>query len=152
MILCCFALMACQTDQQLTSVNPVLQSSESRDLRQKISGSTATFPGDDSEIARNCTISYAFARNGSLLRKVNCRSLLQDSVYFTKIAGGGGTQSAEGSWTIRDNQLCYNIFRINGYETNETMRKAVCLNVKFNNNRVLFYENNEFIEATITRS
>lgn len=151
-VLSSFALIACQPDPQLTSVNPLLQSSESRALRQQISGSTATWSGGDNDIVQNCTLSYMFARNGSLVRQTQCRKQLKPSPYFSPAGGQSVTQRAEGSWTIRDGQLCYNFFRINGYPTTEVMQEGTCLDVKISGNQALLYDGPRVISARLVRN
>jgi len=123
-------LSGCQTDQQVTSLHPALQSSEARALRQQLSGSTLRWNMRDNDLVKGCSISLLLLKNGKTVRDIRCRQLVKESILYTKSDGQGAQQRAEGSWALRENKLCLNYFRINGLPSAEDLRQAGCMDVR----------------------
>jgi len=129
------SLAGCETEQRLTSTNPALQSADSRALRNSINGATIQLKSPDVlESVRDCTMTATYARNGTLRREVLCNRMVRESAIWTRTGAQGARQIIEGSWTVRDGQICNNIFRINGIawaDLTDRPSEAACVTAKF---------------------
>ena len=144
-----FFLFGCQTDQQVTSVHPALQSSEARALRQQLSGSTLTWKMRDNDLVKGCSISLMLLPDGKTVRDIRCKQLVSESVLYTKSDGNGAFQRAEGSWAVRENKLCLNYFRINGQPASEELRQSGCMDVRLNGQKGSLTQGSAVINFTI---
>jgi hypothetical protein len=147
------SLAGCQTEQRLTSVNPAFQSAESRALRDSINGATISLKSPDVlESVKDCTMTTTYARNGTVRREILCNRLVQESAIWTRVGAQGARQVVEGSWTVRDDQICTNIFRVNGIawaDLTQRPSEASCATARFSGNEGVIIDRNGPTRAVI---
>ena len=120
------ALSACQTDHMVTSLNPLLQSSDARELRQQLSGSTLEYTTE------GCISTVEYARNGSTRGQQLCERPGAAPVTATTV----------GTWTVREDQLCVNTQTHNGERLSRDMqRMEICARIAIDGDSgVLYYD------------
>lgn len=129
---------ACQPEPRLTSVNPLLQSEESRALRAAVNGTTIRWAPADEPGFKNCTTTQTFAKNGDLRRDTRCKTMSTVPALWKSDGAGGGTQTALGSWTVRDETVCLNYFSFEGVPTDGTLKSARCVPASMSGNSGIF--------------
>lgn len=130
-------VMACQTEPRLTSTNPLLQSESSRALREAFNGLSVQFLAADQPGFQGCRNVATFARSGDLIRESKCSRINGDDPVWRKDGAGGGVQISKGSWTVRDEELCFNLFSIEGVETSAADKIAQCWPASISGNKGL---------------
>lgn len=118
-----FSLTACQTDEMVRSVNPMLQGEESRVLRQAFSGATLVHPSR--------AVSHALCPGDTTARRsevVFSPAGTYEAFMICETPRGDADPIAifDGSWNIRGNEYCENTFRIMGQPASEANRAVRC--------------------------
>lgn len=144
-------LAACQTDPRVTSVAPAFQSAESQVLRSQINGATLGWPSGDSPTQKNCRDEATFAKDGTFRWLTRCTSISDGANPLFQSSEGGYVISLDGSWAVRDEQICYNVFRINGAQASEAAREATCWAAKATGEQVIISNGGPPITAIVVR-
>lgn len=126
-------LGACQMDEMVTSVNPIFQSDQSRELREVFGNATLVHKWqagqhracEPQSTSRRSVIEYS--TNGTYKAYLECR-------------GAAGTSPLrmvfEGSWNIRGDQYCENITRLGGDRPPPELREVRCLPAAVSENTI----------------
>lgn len=134
-MLAVFGLSACMDEARMvTSVNPLLQSQESRDIRGWLNDSTLRYEGErrarqaDGRIVHvDDVIVSRYSRQGTYMREITSR-VREDGRVFTR--------TITGSWNVRGDQLCRNQHTNNGERVPVEEQETECLSVSIDGDTV----------------
>ena len=130
-------LMACQPEARLTSINPLLQSEESRALREAFSGLSLQFKPEESPGYKDCVVTVTFYKNGNHRRETRCKTVVALDKTWRRMGATGGIQVADGSWTVRDEEICYNFFSFDGVPSPDANDEAKCFPASISGNQAV---------------
>ncbi len=147
-------LSACQSDERVTSLNPALQSTEAQTLRKFINGATFGWASNDTKDRTGCMERMTYARDGRFSWETRCKTVTDPSRFLPQTKAGEYVYRGEGSWAVREGeQICFNIFRVNGAATDEASRDASCWAARPAEDRlILAIGGNTFAAMVISRS
>ncbi len=120
-------LSGCQTEERVTSMNPALQSTQAQTLRKFINGATFGWASNDTRDRTGCMETTTYARDGKFIWETRCKTVTDPSKFLPQTNAQEYVSRGEGSWAVREGeQVCFNIFRANGVETDEDARQTRC--------------------------